>query len=120
MNRKPVLQWVDALSSEKYKQNSHFLSKDENSFCALGVLCEVYATTTGRGKWKESNDHRNFILNGEDNICCIPDDVADWVGIPYFELIKISVKNDQGMPFQEIATQLLTKLSSKYETKENG
>jgi hypothetical protein len=41
--------WVDALRSGKYRQGDSYL-RVENSFCCLGVLCDLHARATG-GEW---------------------------------------------------------------------
>jgi hypothetical protein len=35
--------WVEALRSGKYKRATHRLRANEDSFCCLGVLCDLYA-----------------------------------------------------------------------------
>jgi hypothetical protein len=34
--------WTKALRSGKYKQGKHTLRNHDNSFCCLGVLCDLY------------------------------------------------------------------------------
>jgi hypothetical protein len=56
-----VEQFVAALRSGQYKKTKVKLRIDD-TFCALGVACEVYRQATGRGKWEEG-----FYMSGEDN-----------------------------------------------------
>ena len=41
------LQWTAALRSGKYTQGSRYLHPSEDTFCCLGVACDV----SGLGKW---------------------------------------------------------------------
>lgn len=39
--------WLAALRSGKYKQGNNFMyNKNDNSYCCLGVLCEIEGATT--------------------------------------------------------------------------
>lgn len=40
--------WVLALRSGKYQQGKRYLRRDTDSYCCLGVLCDISET----GKWK--------------------------------------------------------------------
>jgi len=42
--------WADALESGDYPQGTCALNRDD-SFCCLGVLCDIYKQKTRRGKW---------------------------------------------------------------------
>ena len=56
MNKDIKKQWVDALRSGKYTQGFKFMRKDNGTFCALGVLCDLVDpslwTRTGDGTWR--------------------------------------------------------------------
>lgn len=50
--RKEVIQrWIKALRSGKYKQGKYKLRSHENTFCCLGVLCDL-AAKDGGPKWQ--------------------------------------------------------------------
>ncbi len=40
--------WVEALRSGDYKQCRYVLRDDTNSYCCLGVLCDIYSKETGK------------------------------------------------------------------------
>ncbi len=50
MKRDIADKWVEALESGDYKQARNVLH-DSNSFCCLGVLCDLYHKETGKGEW---------------------------------------------------------------------
>ena len=42
MDKEIKAKWVEALRSGNYKQGTNYLNnRDENTFCCLGVLCEI-------------------------------------------------------------------------------
>jgi hypothetical protein len=40
--------WVDALRSGDYKQGKHYLRSGDDSFCCLGVLCDIMGLPTSK------------------------------------------------------------------------
>lgn len=69
--------WIAALRSGEYEQGKAFLKYD-NKFCCLGVLCDLHAKETGAewDMWCGS-----YLYYDADTM--IPQQVADWAGIPY-------------------------------------
>ena len=59
MNPRIKQLWVDALKSGEYQQTIGALRKD-NSYCALGVLIDVYHKETGNGEWSPTIDNCYF------------------------------------------------------------
>ena len=62
--------WVEALRSGGYKQGRKRLRYGD-TYCCLGVLCDLYRKETGEGKWNKQqsalvtlNDVRSFDFNG--------------------------------------------------------
>ena len=53
-----------------------------DSFCCLGVLCQIHAEETG-GYWEEPNSEEEYKLSylGED--ASLPHAVAEWAGLKY-------------------------------------
>jgi hypothetical protein len=83
MNEKLKNKWVKALRSKAYKQGRFVLRDNENCFCAIGVLCNIYSLGIWELKahgWnykeKRPKDFRlmyitkysetNYLLNSED------------------------------------------------------
>ncbi len=54
MNQEIKKQWVAALRSGAYEQTDGYLHNPATeSFCCLGVLCDLYALEIEGGKWVE-------------------------------------------------------------------
>ena len=47
--------WVEALRSGDYKQAEGALSRGD-SYCCLGVACDIYRKSAKRGKWITDED----------------------------------------------------------------
>lgn len=43
--------WIEALRSGKYSQGEGHLRTKDDSYCCMGVGCDVYRSATGLGKW---------------------------------------------------------------------
>jgi len=96
--------WIDALRSGKYEQTQRQLRR-EDSFCCLGVLCDLYDPQGWDGDF-----HHEFGMYP-------PKQVFDWLGIidtgDSLEVqdedghwINVAVMNDEGASFDEIADAL--------------
>lgn len=121
--------WVDALRSGKYVQGRNRLHirrvDGTDTFCCLGVLCDLYHEETGKGEWREDDEMTSQIPAGTvvgfytiNNDCEIrnggvpPTDVMLWAGfgknddpaiyIPEVGRALASL-NDAGTPFTTIA-----------------
>jgi hypothetical protein len=92
MNPEIKKRWIDALKSGDYNQGTESLCCND-SFCCLGVLCDLYIQDTKNGEWFSymaedgNNDiyETKFVIrNEESNIVegeILPSVVADWAGI---------------------------------------
>ncbi len=70
--------WVKALKSKKYKQAQGKLRGRRNERCCLGVLCDLYKSKTGKGKWYKGC----FIIDEQNSGDQIPPStVTNWVGM---------------------------------------
>jgi hypothetical protein len=112
MNQEIKAKWVAALRSGEYAQTKNCLRNDEG-FCCLGVLCDIYAKDT-ETEWVPEKDNKpEFIFL--DRIGTPPTQVQDWSGFPsrtgYLNDIKnrdgiteeLTVLNDSGFTFNQIA-----------------
>jgi len=94
--------WVEALRSGKYQQAQGQLREGVNSFCCLGVACEI----SGLDMWK--GEAVPFYL-GDNRM--LPGPVRDWLGLngklgsygPAKQRLYLADHNDAGMPFPQIA-----------------
>lgn len=96
--------WTTALRSGKYKQGESFL-KDGDSFCCLGVLCDIAAQ---EGIVKSVKEIEGLTYYDEDN-AVLPESVMRWSGITsrpaeYREDgHALTIDNDEGKSFADIA-----------------
>jgi hypothetical protein len=84
MNPDIKKQWVDALRSGEYRQGHSSLRPLDGSYCCLGVLCDIYAKTTGKGKWEYRDEDWTCALFHADDTsqdCYPPPSVMHWAGI---------------------------------------
>lgn len=81
--------WVEALRSGKYQQGRGELRCDD-TFCCLGVLCDLHAKATGMA-WEDKCRYLG-------QVGTLPDDVLDWSGLPDKNPLiagrRLSVHND--------------------------
>lgn len=116
MNPKVKKRWVEALRSGKYEQGKRRL-RSENTFCCLGVLCDLYRIDQGgRADWKYGELGCSFL--GQMNE--LPIEVARWSGLndtagdavfiasidsgPYDIPDQcLAEHNDEGRTFEQIA-----------------
>lgn len=121
--------WIDALESGDYKQGREAL-RNGDSFCCLGVLCDLYLKDTGMGEWQPTSepDRTNFYSGKmiEPDCDCgrceiwadeseteLPSAVAKWAGISQdgtfpepdasLEYNSLIGFNDNGYDFSKIA-----------------
>ena len=106
MNPQIKQKWVSALRSGEYQQTQRRLH-DENGFCCLGVLCDLYIKEN-QLEWEPSSYCNNAYMF-QDMATVLPLSVMEWVGVeevnPYvnggpFTLAEL---NDNGTTFNEIA-----------------
>jgi len=117
-----VEKWVEALESGEFEQTQGALRAGD-SYCCLGVACEVYRRETGRGRWiqVEYTDTREFLAEDspfeEGSVAVMPGPVARYFNIesnPSLmygsddgklkkSLYAAASLNDKGVPFVEIA-----------------
>jgi hypothetical protein len=111
MNKRVKKLWIKALRSGKYKQGREALHPSEDTFCCLGVLCEVFRKSTGAGCWSE---YGAFIARGTEDSCVLPEAVMEWAGLdsdsPRLGTRKnaayATTLNDSGKSFYYIADRI--------------
>lgn len=96
--------WVAALRSGEYAQGRNKLKNNNDSYCCLGVLCDVYQKETGKGNWNDGT-----FYDGEE----IGTGVPPWSVINWAEMINqnpdtkggasLAELNDAGSTFDVIA-----------------
>lgn len=124
MNKEIAQKWVKALRSGEYKQGSHVLhNTSNNTYCCLGVLCDIYQRegnkfdTVWVGNWgnwgvETTNGFENLLATYFDGRCdVLPEVVMKWADIDCSsgsyrdDLITLAALNDDmEYTFDQIAT----------------
>ena len=97
---------IQALRSGEYKQ-AQFSLRCEDSFCCMGVACDVYHKETGKGRWVGNC----FTVGGIIRSLAMPEPVQDFFDFksedPDVCGKALSYLNDHdGKSFEEIADLL--------------
>ena len=104
MNKQLKAKWVQALRSGKYKQGQEHLRGIDNTFCCLGVLCDIQ-----RRRWFRSGTYYGVRTGGNLDIGGEQDDrLLQSVG--YYHLSTLIEMNDTGESFEAIADYIETNL----------
>lgn len=107
MNPKIKAKWVAALRSNEYKQGTRQLRTAGNSFCCLGVLCNLHAQAHPEIAARQA---RPGAYMGRSGIA--PVAVRDWAGLLNCAgdsvhingvLKELASHNDNGATFAQIA-----------------
>jgi hypothetical protein len=107
MNPQIKQKWVSALRSGDYKQTQGRLH-DENGFCCLGVLCDLYRKEN-QLEWEPSIHSDAYMF--QNMVADLPLSVVEWAGVedsnPYVYVnggpFTLADFNDRGSTFNEIA-----------------
>lgn len=98
--------WTDALRSKKYPKAEGLLRDiggEEEKFCALGVLCELYRREHPLSHW----DNYQFVSDTDESDTRPPDEVLEWAGVPKGEVNVVMEMNDnEQRSFEYIAEYL--------------
>lgn len=123
MKKEIADEWVAALRSGKYKQAKSMLSTaGGESFCCLGVLCDLHQQTSEHGEWLDNqfndagDECRHYeIFDRMGGVCesdygTLPQRVVDWAGVKDGDpvvnvkgVVSLSEWNDKGGTFEQIA-----------------
>lgn len=106
--------WINALPN--YKQGKQCLRDQDDKFCCLGVLCDIYVKETGKAEWEDNHYYnQNYIILGKGEH--LPHEVVEWAGLdsenPSFidpehpeaesnDAVYLTNLNDKGYTFEEI------------------
>jgi hypothetical protein len=127
MNQEVKDKWLKALRSGKYKQGKFALKRADDTFCCLGVLCDLYHKE-GNGYWEaplppewhpsfgppspQFAPKQSFIAKDgfqEHSNSVLPDSVMEWADLDDIDpdVIEsdytLSTLNDSGSDFNFIA-----------------
>jgi hypothetical protein len=115
MNQQIKQQWIEALRSGEYSQAQEELRVGD-SFCCLGVLCDIYSKSKGANFWTETKRGSGCYyfesLPEQYEFATLPQNVSEWAGLhddnPIVEYgeekVAISDLNDrERLSFNQIA-----------------
>jgi hypothetical protein len=109
MNTQVKNTWIKALRSGNYQQAQGAL-RVNNTFCCLGVLCDLHAKATGK-RWR--NRDGGYSYSGASAV--LPEVVIRWAGLtdddPFLgrvqgNPIRAAGLNDKGKDFNYIAKRI--------------
>lgn len=111
MNPRIKKLWVDALRSGEYNQCTGVLKStvQPNSFCCLGVLCDVYGKNVlkKKSKWIEGG----FPFKGKINTTFLNESLLERVGISKkCQQTFIRMNDSIGSSFEDIARFIVKNL----------
>lgn len=122
MNAVIAKDWIDALRSGEYKQQTGGLATDDlhgnAKFCCLGVLCDLYVKSNPAAEAEvgirfrpcPGTGHSIGIVDYYGDSCFLPYTIEKWAGVPYALQQDLAELNDNGATFNEIANNLEARL----------
>ena len=113
MDKHVAERWVQALRSGQYQQGQHELHPDTNSYCCLGVLCDLYRVEQGKGEWRNGPMRNELFIfstpTGVYESAVLPEMVKSWAGMRTStgsiagSEDELAALNDEGMEFPQLA-----------------
>lgn len=110
MNSDVKAKWVAALRGGNYKQTRQCLRKNENSFCCLGVLCDILHPEGWSSREVDDEDIYTFTYKTDFRLGSLPIDLLKEVNLDEFEEQHLIELNDDGTSFSDIASYIEEKL----------
>lgn len=108
LNKKLKKEWVKALRSGDYEQGKwnlcqEFPSDEGPKFCCLGVLCDI----AFEGDWILNSEFR-WEFHYKNTFACnlLKQGWVDEIGLDVHQHTVLSVKNDHGESFEQIANYI--------------
>lgn len=114
MNQEIKDKWIAALRSGEYIQGKEALRRKDNTFCCIGVLCDIYQKEKG-GEWEDIGDYKYYGFKdavGNERSGVMTKDVISWTGGTLNKMLALETRliglNDGGSTFKEIAKEIET------------
>lgn len=103
MNPEIKAKWLEALRSGNYKQGTGRLRKADNSYCCLGVLCDVIDPT----KWMNTEDTYHCYGYRIDDpqfhvYSALSDNQLKEIGLPSYDMWELIRRNDRSSSFTDV------------------
>lgn len=98
--------WVKTLRNGEYKQGKHRLRNSNNTFCCLGVLCDL-ARKDGGEDWEVFASGEMYAFGKESNTHLLPSQFKNYLELTDDTVTHLMQINDlQDDPFPTIANIL--------------
>lgn len=114
VDREKIRLWIETLLSGEYEQGYHQL-RSGDTFCCLGVACDIYKKETGEGRWTETGTFYPG-ESGSKSSTTLPVKVREWFGLEDNDPLitkespgcgmTLSDLNDDYNDFNEIASYI--------------
>ena len=74
--------WLDALRGGEYSQGRFQLRDDDNNFCCLGVLCDLYLKEHNK-EWVKGEEQFAYLIPSQDGNSgeILTNEVIEWSGL---------------------------------------
>jgi hypothetical protein len=115
MNKRIKALWIDALRSGEYEQGTDFLRRKDDTYCCLGVLCDLAIENGVDVEWAGVWTGVAYVVSdntsGLQAKASLPSAVANWAGLTAWgddaldptDTLDLPGLNDGGRSFLEIA-----------------
>ena len=113
MNKEFKAKWLAALRSGEYKQTEGRLRRQQKdgswNYCCLGVACDVLkpdgwgTIENGEGPSRNWAWHYTFADPELGSTAYLPEDLGDLIGVDMTWQSRLSIRNDNGETFEQIA-----------------
>lgn len=103
--------WLTALRSGEYAQGSMRLQRSDNTFCCLGVLCDLAVKAGVIAEPVQELNNGSYMYGSVQNSAFLPREVAQWADVDRWGQLRdgpdtshdLASMNDNGATFEAIA-----------------
>ena len=112
MNKQVKKEWLAALRSGAYKKgHGQLKNKKDNTYCCLGVLCDIYAKKMKKSYDRVINCKPIITITFSDSITLDglafpPKKIVDWANLTSDRLDDLAKINDKGMDFRDVIRKI--------------
>lgn len=111
MDKTAKEQWIDALRSGEYEQGYFRLRGEDNTYCVLGVLCDVLGD---RWQLQHRVARYDYEYKGHVSGTSIPRSLGDKIGLSPFTTNALAEYNDtRKWPFDVLANWIEQNVSDR-------
>ena len=88
--------WLPALRSGGYRQGKRTLRSVDDTFCCLGVACDIYSPDLWNRR--DDNEFHEYVVDDNSSDAYLPYKVAEYIGISCEGSIKVHDRNHPDLP----------------------